>query len=182
MICSHRRCSPKGSTKFCFFNPLATFQVRTTKLTPSYIQNKFPVEVLLNYEGYETVNSQFSITLKGKTIFRKKVTFSSDKKSATIIANLTSTKEINISQILFGIMSKPCIWDNAGIHASSWAMDAHMRYYWRLQARVQAQKYWCCLRSTVLSWFTCRCVSYGVSYPAFPALHLFGQIVLTSPM
>ena len=59
----------------------------------SYIQNKFPVEVLLNYEGYETVNSQFSITLKGKTVFRKKVTFSSDKKSVTITANLTSTNE-----------------------------------------------------------------------------------------
>lgn len=59
----------------------------------SYLQNKFPVEVLLNYEGNETVNSQFSITRKGKTIFRKKVTFSSDKKSATITANLTSTKE-----------------------------------------------------------------------------------------
>jgi hypothetical protein len=59
----------------------------------SYIQNKFPVEVILNYEGTESVNTQFSIFSEGKTVFRENVSFSSDKKSATIIANLTSTKE-----------------------------------------------------------------------------------------
>jgi energy-coupling factor transporter transmembrane protein EcfT len=59
----------------------------------SYIQNKFPVEVILNYEGNETVTTQFSIFNDGKTVFRENVTFSSDKKSATITANLTSTKE-----------------------------------------------------------------------------------------
>jgi hypothetical protein len=59
----------------------------------SYIQNKFPVEVLLNYEGNESVKTQFSIFSQGKTIFRENVTFSSDKKSATIITNLTSIKE-----------------------------------------------------------------------------------------
>mgnify|MGYP000315451700 CR=1 FL=1 len=59
----------------------------------SYIKNKFPVEILLNYEGEETVNTQFSIYCKGKTVFRKKVSFSPSKKSATITANLTSTKE-----------------------------------------------------------------------------------------
>jgi len=59
----------------------------------SYIQNKFPIEVILNYEGNETVKTQFSIFNQGKTVFRENVTFSSDKKSATITANLTSTKE-----------------------------------------------------------------------------------------
>ena len=59
----------------------------------SYIQNKFPVEVILNYEGNERVKTQFSIFSQGKTVFRENVTFSSDKKSATITANLTSTKE-----------------------------------------------------------------------------------------
>ncbi|SDS04192.1 hypothetical protein SAMN05216503_1791 [Polaribacter sp. KT25b] len=59
----------------------------------SYIKNKFPVEVILNYEGNENVTTQFSIFNEGKTVFRKDVTFSSDKKSATITANLTSTKE-----------------------------------------------------------------------------------------
>jgi hypothetical protein len=59
----------------------------------SYIQNKFPVEVILNYEGTETVKTQFSIFSDGKTIFRENVSFSSDKKSATITANITSKKE-----------------------------------------------------------------------------------------
>lgn len=59
----------------------------------SYLQNKFPVEVLLNYEGNEAVTSQFSIFNNGKTVLRENISFSSDKKSATISANLTSTKE-----------------------------------------------------------------------------------------
>ena len=59
----------------------------------SYIKNKFPVEVLLNYEGKENVTSQFSIFKKGKTVFTKKVQFSSTDKSKTITTNLTSTKE-----------------------------------------------------------------------------------------
>ncbi|MDP5105073.1 MAG: VWA domain-containing protein [Polaribacter sp.] len=59
----------------------------------SYLQNKFPVEVLLNYDGNEAVTTQFSIFNNGKTIFRENISFSLDKKSATISANLTSTKE-----------------------------------------------------------------------------------------
>jgi hypothetical protein len=59
----------------------------------SYIKNKFPVEVLLNYEGDKNVTTQFSIISKGKTLFRKNVSFSPSKKSATIIANLTSLKQ-----------------------------------------------------------------------------------------
>ena len=66
-------------------------QLNTNKY--SYIKNKFPVEVILNYEGSDNVTSQFSIFNQGKTIFRKKISFSAQKKSATIIANLTSTKE-----------------------------------------------------------------------------------------
>jgi hypothetical protein len=59
----------------------------------SYIKNKFPVEVILNYEGDKNVKTQFSIFSKGKTIFRKNVQFSKSKKSVTITANLTSAKE-----------------------------------------------------------------------------------------
>ena len=59
----------------------------------SYLKNKFPVEVLLNYDGNETVNSQFSIFSKGKTVFSQKVQFSPTEKSKTITANLSSTKE-----------------------------------------------------------------------------------------
>lgn len=59
----------------------------------SYIKNKFPVEILLNYEGEQDVTTQFSIFNKGKTVFRKNVRFSALQKSTTIVANLTSTKE-----------------------------------------------------------------------------------------
>ncbi|MGK0414657.1 MAG: hypothetical protein ACJA1B_002885, partial [Polaribacter sp.] len=59
----------------------------------SYIKNKFPVEILLNYEGNKNVTTQFSIISKGKTLFRKNVSFSSSKKSTTIVANLTSLKQ-----------------------------------------------------------------------------------------
>lgn len=59
----------------------------------SYIKNKFPVEVILNYEGDKDITTQFSIFRKGKTVFKKKVRFSKSKKSITLVANLTSTKE-----------------------------------------------------------------------------------------
>ncbi len=35
----------------------------------SYIKNKFPVEVILNYEGNETVTTQFSIYNRRKNCF-----------------------------------------------------------------------------------------------------------------
>ena len=59
----------------------------------SYIKNKFPVEVLLNYSGKENVTSQFSISKNGKAIFNEKVQFLPTNKSKTITTNLTSTKE-----------------------------------------------------------------------------------------
>lgn len=59
----------------------------------SYIKNKFPVEVILNYEGNENVTTQFSIFSKGKSVFKKNVRFSALKKSVTVVANLTSTEE-----------------------------------------------------------------------------------------
>ena len=70
--------------------------VRITQLNVnkySYIKNKFPVEVLLNYEGNETVNTRFSIYSGGKTVFTEKVSFSPENNSQTITANLQSTKE-----------------------------------------------------------------------------------------
>jgi hypothetical protein len=59
----------------------------------SYLKNKFPVEIMLFYEGNEAVTTQFSIYKKGKTVFTQKVRFSATEKSKTIIANLTSTLE-----------------------------------------------------------------------------------------
>ena len=70
--------------------------VRITQLNVnkySYIKNKFPIEVLLNYEGNEAVNTRFSIFSGGKTVFTEKVSFSPENSSKTITANLQSTKE-----------------------------------------------------------------------------------------
>ncbi|WP_254712953.1 VWA domain-containing protein [Polaribacter sp. NJDZ03] len=59
----------------------------------SYIKNKFPVEVFLNYEGKENVTSQFSIYKDGKTVFTKKIQFSATNNVQTISTNITSSKE-----------------------------------------------------------------------------------------
>jgi hypothetical protein len=59
----------------------------------SFIKNKFPVEAIINYDGNNTVNTQFTIKKSGKTVFRKNIRFSSGKKSTTVLANLTSTNE-----------------------------------------------------------------------------------------
>jgi hypothetical protein len=59
----------------------------------SYIKNKFPVEVILNYEGNETVKTKFSIFRNGKTIFSKNVQFSKEENSQIITPNLIATKK-----------------------------------------------------------------------------------------
>lgn len=61
----------------------------------SYIKNKFPVEVILNYEGKEQVNTLFSIYKNGKTVFTKRIKFSKADNTKTIVTNLTSNKEGN---------------------------------------------------------------------------------------
>ena len=59
----------------------------------SYLKNKFPVEVMLFYEGNEPATTQFSIYKKGKTVFTQKVRFGATEKSKTILVNLTATQE-----------------------------------------------------------------------------------------
>ncbi|WP_243743964.1 VWA domain-containing protein [Tenacibaculum caenipelagi] len=59
----------------------------------SYLQNKFPVEVLLYYEGKEKVSSTFTIQQNERRIFSKKVEFSSENPVQTITTNLLSTKK-----------------------------------------------------------------------------------------
>lgn len=70
--------------------------IRITQLNVnkySYIKNKFPVEVLLNYNGNQAVTTNFSIYSKGKRLFTQQVSFSPENNSKTITANLQSTKE-----------------------------------------------------------------------------------------
>lgn len=59
----------------------------------SFIKNKFPVEVILNYDGDENITSQFTISNKDKIVFRKNIRLSKSNKSQTLRANLTSEKE-----------------------------------------------------------------------------------------
>ncbi len=59
----------------------------------SYLNNKFPVEAFINYEGRKSVNAVFSIFKSGRKIFSKKIELSPNKKSATITAELDSDKE-----------------------------------------------------------------------------------------
>ena len=59
----------------------------------SYLQNKFPVEALLYYEGKEKVSSVFSIQQNGQKVFSKSVEFSPENPVQTITTNLLSTKK-----------------------------------------------------------------------------------------
>jgi len=59
----------------------------------SFINNQFPVEVLLNYEGNETVNTEFRLTKNDRTVYRKNITFSQENNARTLTTKLTSNKE-----------------------------------------------------------------------------------------
>lgn len=73
------------------YKDLKVTQVNVNKY--SYLKNKFPVEVILNYDGNETVKTRFSIFSAGKTVFSKNIEFSKEENSKIITTNLTSTKE-----------------------------------------------------------------------------------------
>ncbi|QMU66675.1 MAG: VWA domain-containing protein [Flavobacteriaceae bacterium] len=59
----------------------------------SYLNNRFPIESLLYYEGEETVSSVFTISTNGKRVFSKRLTFSDTKRTATIQTSLLSLKK-----------------------------------------------------------------------------------------
>ncbi len=59
----------------------------------SYLNNKFPVEVFVNYEGKKVINPTFSIYKSGKRIFTKKLTLSPTNSSQVVTAEFTSDKE-----------------------------------------------------------------------------------------
>ena len=67
--------------------------VKITKLNVnkySFLNNQFPVEVLMNYEGKEKVTTEFRITSEGKTIFRENISFSAQKNTVTISTKINS--------------------------------------------------------------------------------------------
>lgn len=53
----------------------------------AFLKNQFPVEVMLNYSGTHSVDSEFVITQGTTTVYRKKVSFSESENSKTL--NLT---------------------------------------------------------------------------------------------
>lgn len=59
----------------------------------SFINNQFPVEAIVLYEGNETVRANFTIESRGKVIFRKQVRLTPDKNTQTIETNIKSENE-----------------------------------------------------------------------------------------
>ena len=58
----------------------------------AYLKNRFPVEVILVYDGTENVTSNFQISLKGKVVFSKPVEFSNTKNSHVINLDLPANQ------------------------------------------------------------------------------------------
>ncbi len=59
----------------------------------SYINNKFPVEALIYYDGNKSINAEYSIYKGGKKVFSRPVNLSKENNSVTITANLDSNNE-----------------------------------------------------------------------------------------
>lgn len=59
----------------------------------SYINNKFPVEALIYYDGNKSINTEYSIYKGGKKVFSRPVNLSKENNSVTITANLDSNNE-----------------------------------------------------------------------------------------
>ena len=59
----------------------------------SFLNNQFPVETMVFYDGNKKVNANFTIEKNGKTVYRKLLKFNSNKTTETVEVNLTSEKE-----------------------------------------------------------------------------------------
>src|SRR5690606_11952147 len=54
----------------------------------AYFRNKFPVEIILNYEGKTAVSSTFRLTSGNRTLYSENVNFSPEKRSEIIRTHL----------------------------------------------------------------------------------------------
>lgn len=72
------------------YNDLAIEQVNTNRF--SFLNNNFPIEILVSYNGDKTINSTFRLQKNGKTVYRKQLKLSSSKQSEIITTNLKSDK------------------------------------------------------------------------------------------
>lgn len=73
------------------YTDLKINQINTNKY--SFLENKFPVEILLSYEGNTPVSSQVVIQQNNKILFRKPVSFTPKNNVLSIETNLTASKE-----------------------------------------------------------------------------------------
>lgn len=58
----------------------------------AYLKNKFPVEVILVYNGDNTITKNFSITSNGKAVFSKAINFTKDNNSQILRFELPTNK------------------------------------------------------------------------------------------
>ncbi len=59
----------------------------------SYLNNNFPVEALIYYEGSSQVSTQFVIRKNGKRVYTRNLSFSSDKRAMTVTTSLPSLQK-----------------------------------------------------------------------------------------
>ena len=72
------------------YNDLAIEQVNTNRF--SFLNNNFPIEILVSYNGENKVSSTFRLQKNGKTVYRKRLNFSSSNQSEIITTNLKSDR------------------------------------------------------------------------------------------
>ncbi|MEM6514669.1 MAG: VWA domain-containing protein [Bacteroidota bacterium] len=58
----------------------------------AYLKNRFPIEVITNYEGEENVNTQLRVSSGNSTIYSKSLTFSKNKTSEIISFTLPANR------------------------------------------------------------------------------------------
>lgn len=70
------------------YKDLAITKLNTNRY--AFLKNKFPVEVFVNYDGDDTVTTNFTILQDNNTVFSQRLTFSKDNSSHVINANLNA--------------------------------------------------------------------------------------------
>ena len=73
------------------YSDLKISQINVNKY--SFVKNKFPVEIFINYNGLEDISSKIVIQKNGKTVFSKNIKLNPKNNSKSITAYLTSEKE-----------------------------------------------------------------------------------------
>ena len=59
----------------------------------SFLNNQFPVEAILLYDGNQSTKARFTIERNGKIVYSKQLTFDTDNQSQTVQTNLKSEQE-----------------------------------------------------------------------------------------